>query len=74
MTDQIAKELDIVALLRDLPGEGLTRGQVGTVVDAEDGNTFILVEFTDGDGRTVAWPHIKREDLLVLKYDKAAAE
>jgi hypothetical protein len=42
--------LDIVALLADLPAEGLARAQVGTVVEPLDDKT-VLVEFTDDHGR-----------------------
>ena len=46
---------DVVALLLDLPGVGITRGQVGTIVD-DSSNQFALVEFADADGRTYATP------------------
>ena len=38
--------LDVVALLTDLPAEGLARGQVGTIVEELD-NRISLVEFSD---------------------------
>jgi hypothetical protein len=38
--------LDVVALLADVPGEGLGRGQVGTVVEQLD-DKVLLVEFSD---------------------------
>jgi hypothetical protein len=74
MTDRIVKELDVVALLRDLPEYRLVRGQVGTVVDAPSGGHDVLVEFVDATGRTVSLPQIARADLLALSYEAAAAE
>jgi len=41
--------LDVVALLADLPGHRLARGQVGTVVEQPD-NKNLLVEFSDDQG------------------------
>src|SRR5712691_6265589 len=38
--------LDVVALLADVPGEGLARGQVGKVVEELE-DKFLLVEFSD---------------------------
>ena len=73
MTDRAPKLLDVVALLRDLPGEGLSRGQVGTVVDECDA-AIVLVEFADADGRTYAAPSVARKDLLILNYEPVAAE
>ena len=65
--------LDVVALLADLPDKGLSRGQVGTVVEALDENTA-LVEFSDDDGRAYAVVPCARRDLLVLHYEPEAAE
>ena len=45
--------LDVVALLADVPGEGLARGQVGTVVKQLD-DKVLLVEFSDDQGRAYA--------------------
>ena len=45
--------LDIVALLEDLPELSLVRGQVGTIVEEYDRDTF-EVEFSDTDGRAYA--------------------
>ncbi len=65
-------ELDVVALLADLPVEGLARGQVGTVVELLDDKTA-LVEFSDDDGRAYAIVPCPRTDLLVLHYVPEAA-
>jgi hypothetical protein len=64
--------LDIVALLADLPKAGLARGQVGTVVEAL-GNSDVLVEFADDQGRAYAVAPCPRSELLVLRYAPQAA-
>ncbi len=64
--------LDVVALLADLPAEGLGRGQVGTVVEPLDERT-VLVEFTDDRGRAYAIAACPRSELLVLHYVPQAA-
>jgi hypothetical protein len=57
--------LDAAALLSDLPSEGLSRGQVGTVVEALD-SAAVLVEFSDLQGRAYAIVPCPRTELLVL--------
>jgi hypothetical protein len=64
--------LDVVALLADLPAAGLARGQVGTVVEALDGETS-LVEFSGEDGQAYAVVPCRSVDLLVLHYVPEAA-
>jgi hypothetical protein len=59
--------LDVVALLKDLPAEGLVRGQVGTVVEVLDQGT-LEVEFSDDEGRAYAELALPAEDLLVLHH------
>jgi hypothetical protein len=64
--------LDVVAVLTDLPTEGLSRGQVGTVVESLD-ERVVLVEFSDDQGRAYAVAPCPRSDLLVLHYMPKAA-
>jgi hypothetical protein len=64
--------LDVVALLTQLPVAGLTRGQVGTVVEQLDDETS-LVEFSDDQGRAYAIAPCPRAELLVLHYVPEAA-
>jgi len=64
--------LDVVALLTDLPAQGLARGQVGTIVDQLD-DTTSLVEFSDDQGRAYAVVPCPQENLLVLHYVPEAA-
>lgn len=64
--------LDVVALLTDLSGQGLARGQVGTIVERLDDET-LLVEFSDDQGRAYAVSPCREEHLLVLHYVPEAA-
>jgi Domain of unknown function (DUF4926) len=64
--------LDVVAVLTDLPADGLLRGQVGTVVESLDEGS-VLVEFSDDQGRAYAVAPCARSDLLVLHYMPTAA-
>ena len=64
--------LDLVALLADVPAEGLARGQVGTVVEQLD-DKVLLVEFSDDQGRAYAVAPCPRSALLVLHYVPIAA-
>ena len=64
--------LDVVALLCDVPAQGLARGQVGTVVEPLDDKT-VLVEFADDQGRAYAIAPCPRLELLVLHYVPQAA-
>lgn len=66
------KLLDVVALLEDKPAEGLSSGQVGTVVEVFSPDAF-EVEFLNANGRTVALLELKRSELLVLKHEAVAA-
>jgi hypothetical protein len=58
---------DIVALIQDLPQEGLRRGHVGTVVEYLAPEVF-EVEFSDNDGRTYASLGLRADQLMVLWY------
>ena len=55
----------VVALLEDLPGEGLVRGQVGTVVESWAPGVY-EVEFCDDNGRAYAMIALKPEQLMRL--------
>jgi hypothetical protein len=47
-------ELDVVVLKRDLPDEGLARGDVGTVVMVHEKGAAVEVEFASLSGTTLA--------------------
>ena len=52
--------------------DGLAPGQVGTVVEVLDAETF-LVEFSDDEGRAYALTPCRGPQLLVLRYAPEAA-
>lgn len=54
--------LSTVALLEDLPNEGLVRGQVGTVVEEWAPGVY-EVEFADDRGKPYAMIALKAEQL-----------
>ena len=64
--------LDVVALTEDLPERGLVRGQVGTVVEELPPDGY-EVEFCDDDGRAYASAGVRRDKLIVLRYQPAKA-
>jgi hypothetical protein len=61
------KLLDVVALLTDLPEQGLVQGQVGTVVERLADDVF-EIEFCDDKGKTYAECALKANQLMVLYY------
>lgn len=58
----------VVALLEDLPGQGLVRGQVGTVVEEWVPGVY-EVEFSDDEGKTYAMVSLKAEQLMRLHHE-----
>jgi hypothetical protein len=60
--------LSVVALLQDLPGQGLVRGQVGTIVEDLAPGVY-EVEFCDDEGRTYAMASLKAAQLLRLHHE-----
>ena len=59
--------LSVVALLQDLPEQGLVRGQVGTVVENLAPGVY-EVEFCDDDGRTYAMASLNSSQLMRLHH------
>ena len=58
----------VVALLEDLPEQGLVRGQVGTVVETWAPGVY-EVEFCDDNGKTYAMVAVKAEQLMRLYHN-----
>jgi hypothetical protein len=58
----------VVALLQDLPDEGLVRGQVGTVVETWAPGIY-EIEFSDENGRAYAMVALKAEQLMRLHHE-----
>ncbi|MGH7175988.1 MAG: DUF4926 domain-containing protein [Tepidisphaeraceae bacterium] len=66
------KLLDVVALMEDLPDEGLVRGQVGTVVETVAPGVY-EIEFSDDNGQAYAFASMPAEKLLVLHHHPVKA-
>jgi hypothetical protein len=66
MTDM--ETLSVVALLEDLPEEGLVRGQVGTVVESWAPGVY-EIEFCDDNGKVFAMVALKAEQLMRLHHE-----
>jgi len=62
------KLLDVIALLKDLPGKNLRKGQVGTIVEMYDNKNF-EVEFCNKKGETIALLRLNAKDVLLLRYE-----
>jgi hypothetical protein len=63
------KLLNVVALMEDLPEQGLRRGEVGTVVEKWNDGTF-EVEFNDDSGEAYAFAALRAGQLLPLHHRK----
>jgi hypothetical protein len=61
------KELDPVALTRDLSENGLKRGDVGTAVLVHGDTEAFEVEFVGYDGHTVALLTLERDQVRPLR-------
>ncbi len=57
------KLFDVVELVVDVPEEGLRAGAVGTIVDEYTESQQFEVEFTDGNGRTIALMALRSDQL-----------
>jgi hypothetical protein len=66
------KLLDVVALLEDVSADKLRRGEVGTVVEVLAPEVY-EVEFSDDEGRTYAMLPLRREQIMVLHFNREAA-
>lgn len=64
-----------VALIEDLPGHKLTRGQIGTVVEylPSEREPALLVEFSDEQGQTYAMAAVPPRQVIVLHRSTHAA-
>ncbi len=72
MASSVISNLDVVALLTDIPEQGLVRGQVGTVVERLTDDAF-EVEFIDDEGQTYAELALIADQLLVLHHRRVRA-
>jgi hypothetical protein len=62
------KELDDVVLRDDLPEQGLTEGDVGTVVLVHRGGAGYEVEFTSLDGETIAVVTLRADQVRAVGH------
>ena len=66
--------LDVVALTVDVPEHGLSRGEIGTIVECyPDGEAF-EIEFVAQDGYTYALTALLREQLMVLRQKRTPSD
>ncbi len=59
--------LDVVALTRDISERGLVRGQVGTVIEQLNAETF-EVEFIDNNGKAYNMAALSFTELIALRH------
>lgn len=64
------KELDVVALLTNVPEAHLSKGAIGTVIHVYNKNIY-EIEFADLKGETYALATLPAENLLLLKHEPA---
>jgi len=64
--------LDVVAVLEDVPQQGLLRGEVGTVVELWREGVF-EVEFSDNSGKAYAFAALRPDQLIKLHFRKDEA-
>jgi hypothetical protein len=69
---KIFEILDVVVLTKALPALNLRKGELGTIVEVLDKNTF-LVEFADTKGVTYAMPSLDASTLMKVYYEPVAA-
>ena len=67
-TNETIELLDTVALLEDVPQRKLLRGNVGTVVEELNAETY-MVEFVDNDGKTYGLMSLRANQLMVLRHE-----
>lgn len=60
----LRNELDVIKLAVDIPEEGLKKGMVGAIVMIfTQPYEAYMVEFCDNEGRTIAMPTLKPDQL-----------
>lgn len=67
MTTTAFKELQPVRLTQDIPDRGLASGALGAILIVFKAGEAYLVEFTDGDGDTIAQVTLKADAIEPLK-------
>jgi hypothetical protein len=59
-------DYDMVVLVRDVPERRLRAGDVGTVVQLNEGGAILEVEFVTGDGEQVALVTLASSDVRAM--------
>lgn len=67
------KELDRIALTRDLPERGLKSGDIGVIVDANGPSGPFIIEFVAFGGETVAIVDLPADAIRALKKREIAS-
>ncbi|GAB3221848.1 DUF4926 domain-containing protein [Spirosoma arcticum] len=65
------KESDLVALLVDLPGADLIRGDVGTVAMVHGDQQGFEIEFVNASGKTIAVETLHQSQIKKINQQKA---
>ena len=68
------KELQVVALTRDISGTHLKKGDLGTVVLVYGNNEAYMVEFLLQTGFTAALTDLKSDDVRPIEYHELKGE
>ena len=72
MRHQTIKDLDTIALTRDISEHGLTKGDIGTVVAVYENGKGFEVEFMTLGGKTLAVLTLDRDDVRPLTDSEIA--
>lgn len=65
------EESDLVALLIDLPGADLMRGDVGTVAMIHGDQQGFEIEFVNASGKTIAVETLHQSQIKKINHQKA---
>ncbi|MEQ1606934.1 MAG: DUF4926 domain-containing protein [Pyrinomonadaceae bacterium] len=64
---------DTVALLQNVPDEGLERGNIGAIVEIYENGEAFEVEFVDTNGRTYGLLPLRADQLVIWIIRKGAS-
>ncbi|MFC4323281.1 DUF4926 domain-containing protein [Litchfieldia salsa] len=59
------QQFDVVKITKDYPVEGITKGQIGTILEVYDDNHF-EIEICDDNGRTLFLGALSKDFLEVV--------
>ena len=64
------KELDTVVVNKDIPDNGIERGDIGVVVHTYEDRSAVEVEFVSGEGTTLGVITLQSVDVRLMKKDE----